>query len=70
VPAERIIKRDGRPAGLDGFKNSIDLYLTGTYNVLRLAAAKIGRIPAVVATRMVSERVGVAYRGIGPVFAS
>lgn len=39
--AERILQRDGTPAALDGFKKTIDLYLTGTYNVLRLAAAKI-----------------------------
>ncbi|MBV9089571.1 MAG: SDR family oxidoreductase [Mycobacteriaceae bacterium] len=42
--AERIIKRDGSPAALDGFKKTIDLYLTGTYNVLRLAAAKIATV--------------------------
>ena len=41
--AERILKRDGSPAAIDGFKKTIDLYLTGTYNVLRLAAAKIAR---------------------------
>jgi NAD(P)-dependent dehydrogenase (short-subunit alcohol dehydrogenase family) len=39
--AERILKRDGSPAALEGFTKTIDLYLTGTYNVLRLAAAKI-----------------------------
>ena len=39
--AERLLKRDGTPATIDGFKKTIDLYLTGTYNVLRLAAAKI-----------------------------
>jgi NAD(P)-dependent dehydrogenase (short-subunit alcohol dehydrogenase family) len=42
--AERILKRDGSPATLDGFKKTIDLYLTGTYNVLRLAAAKIAKL--------------------------
>jgi NAD(P)-dependent dehydrogenase (short-subunit alcohol dehydrogenase family) len=42
--AERILKRDGGPAALDGFKKTIDLYLTGTYNVLRLAAAKIAKL--------------------------
>lgn len=42
--AERILKRDGNPAGLDGFKKNLDLYLTGTYNVLRLVAAQIGTI--------------------------
>jgi NAD(P)-dependent dehydrogenase (short-subunit alcohol dehydrogenase family) len=42
--AERLLKKDGTPAALDGFKKTIDLYLTGTYNVLRLAAAKIARL--------------------------
>jgi NAD(P)-dependent dehydrogenase (short-subunit alcohol dehydrogenase family) len=42
--AERVLKRDGSPAALDGFKKTIDLYLTGTYNVLRLAAAKIAKL--------------------------
>lgn len=39
--AERILKRDGSPAALESFKKTIDLYLTGTYNVLRLSAAKL-----------------------------
>jgi NAD(P)-dependent dehydrogenase (short-subunit alcohol dehydrogenase family) len=42
--ADRIVNRDGIPAPLDGFKKTIDLYLTGTYNVLRLAAAKIAAL--------------------------
>lgn len=41
--AERILDRDGAPAALDGFKKTIDLYLTGTYNVLRLTAAEIAK---------------------------
>jgi NAD(P)-dependent dehydrogenase (short-subunit alcohol dehydrogenase family) len=41
--AEKVVKRDGTPAGLEGFTRTIDLYLTGTYNVLRLAAAAIAR---------------------------
>jgi NAD(P)-dependent dehydrogenase (short-subunit alcohol dehydrogenase family) len=41
--AEKIVKRDGTPAALDGFTKTIDLYLTGTYNVLRLAAAAIAK---------------------------
>lgn len=40
--AERVVNRKLEPAGMDGFKKTIDLYLTGTYNVLRLAAAEIG----------------------------
>jgi NAD(P)-dependent dehydrogenase (short-subunit alcohol dehydrogenase family) len=42
--AERIVKRDGSPAGLEGFKKTLDLYLTGTYNVLRLTAAKLSKL--------------------------
>ncbi|MDZ7881428.1 MAG: SDR family oxidoreductase [Mycobacterium sp.] len=41
--AEKIVNRDGEPATIDGFKKTIDLYLTGTYNVLRLAAARIAK---------------------------
>src|ERR1700738_157565 len=37
--AEKVINRDGEPASIEGFKKTIDLYLTGTYNVLRLPAA-------------------------------
>jgi NAD(P)-dependent dehydrogenase (short-subunit alcohol dehydrogenase family) len=42
--AEKVINRDGEPASMDGFKKTIDLYLTGTYNVLRLAAARIAKL--------------------------
>ena len=42
--AEKVINRDGEPASIDGFKKTIDLYLTGTYNVLRLAAARIAKL--------------------------
>lgn len=37
--SERIVNRAGRPAPLENFEKTIALYLTGTYNVLRLAAA-------------------------------
>ena len=37
--AERIVDRKGRPAPLENFEKTISLYLVGTYNVLRLAAA-------------------------------
>lgn len=36
---ERIVGREGEPARIDGFRKIIDIYLTGTYNVLRLSAA-------------------------------
>jgi NAD(P)-dependent dehydrogenase (short-subunit alcohol dehydrogenase family) len=39
--AERIVNRHGSPADLDGFSKTIQLYLTGTYNVARLVAASI-----------------------------
>ncbi|MUL49444.1 SDR family oxidoreductase [Mycobacterium sp. CBMA293] len=39
--AQRVVQRDGTPAELSGFTRTLDLYLTGTYNVLRLAAASI-----------------------------
>jgi NAD(P)-dependent dehydrogenase (short-subunit alcohol dehydrogenase family) len=45
--AEKIVNRDGEPASLDGFKKTIDLYLTGTYNVLRLSAARMAKLEPV-----------------------
>ena len=39
--AERIVNRDGSPADLGGFSKTIELYLTGTYNVARLVAASV-----------------------------
>src|SRR3984885_7104627 len=41
--AEKVVQRDGAPATLGGFTKTIDLYLVGTYNVLRLAAAAIAK---------------------------
>jgi NAD(P)-dependent dehydrogenase (short-subunit alcohol dehydrogenase family) len=41
--AERVVQRDGSPAGMDGFRKTVDLYLNGTYNVLRLVAAAVAR---------------------------
>src|SRR5690625_1795423 len=38
---DKVVARDGSPAPMAGFSKTIGLYLTGTYNVLRLAAAKI-----------------------------
>jgi NAD(P)-dependent dehydrogenase (short-subunit alcohol dehydrogenase family) len=35
----RIVQRDGSPLGLQGFRDTLETYLTGTYNVMRLAAA-------------------------------
>src|ERR1700739_3297992 len=39
----RLVGKDGSPVDLDGFKTTIDVYLTGVFNVLRLAAAAIAR---------------------------
>ena len=41
--AQKVVQRDGSPADIEGFRKTVDLYLTGTYNVLRLAAAAIAR---------------------------
>ncbi|MDR3659473.1 MAG: SDR family oxidoreductase [Mycobacterium sp.] len=39
--AQRIVQRDGSPAEFGGFTKTIDLYLNGTYNILRLVAASV-----------------------------
>jgi NAD(P)-dependent dehydrogenase (short-subunit alcohol dehydrogenase family) len=39
----RIVNRDGEPLGLEGFRRTVDVYLTGTFNLLRLAAASMSR---------------------------
>src|ERR1700761_4745638 len=39
----RLVGKDGSPLDLDGFKTTIEVYLTGVFNVLRLAAAAIAR---------------------------
>jgi NAD(P)-dependent dehydrogenase (short-subunit alcohol dehydrogenase family) len=39
----RLVGRDGEPLDLDGFRRTIEVYLTGVFNVLRLAAAAIAR---------------------------
>ena len=38
---EKIVDRECRPASLEGFTRTLQLYLTGTYNVLRLAGARM-----------------------------
>jgi NAD(P)-dependent dehydrogenase (short-subunit alcohol dehydrogenase family) len=40
---EKVVNRDGSPASLVGFTRTLDLYLSGTYNVLRLAAARMAK---------------------------
>jgi NAD(P)-dependent dehydrogenase (short-subunit alcohol dehydrogenase family) len=39
----RVVSRDGTPLDLDGFRRTVDVYLTGTFNLLRLAAAAMTR---------------------------
>ncbi|WP_329242820.1 SDR family oxidoreductase [Streptomyces sp. NBC_01478] len=39
----RLVGKDGSPLDLAGFRKTIDVYLTGVFNVLRLAAAAIAR---------------------------
>ncbi|MEA2170772.1 MAG: hypothetical protein QOF76_4072 [Solirubrobacteraceae bacterium] len=39
--AVRLVERDGSPGDLDKFKQVIDLNLIGSFNVLRLAAARM-----------------------------
>ncbi|MFC4503518.1 MULTISPECIES: SDR family oxidoreductase [Streptomyces] len=39
----RLVGKDGSPLPLDGFRTTVDVYLTGVFNVLRLAAAALAR---------------------------
>ena len=39
----RLVGKDGEPLDLDGFRTTIEVYLTGVFNVMRLAAAAIAR---------------------------
>lgn len=39
VTVGRVVGKDGSPLSLAGFRRTVDVYLTGTFNVLRLAAA-------------------------------
>lgn len=39
----RVVGKDGSPLGLEGFRTTVDVYLTGVFNVLRLTAAAIAR---------------------------
>jgi NAD(P)-dependent dehydrogenase (short-subunit alcohol dehydrogenase family) len=41
--AQRVVQRDGTPADFGGFTKTIDLYLNGTYNVVRLVAAAVAK---------------------------
>ncbi|MCI3274359.1 SDR family NAD(P)-dependent oxidoreductase [Streptomyces cylindrosporus] len=39
----RLIGRDGEPLDLAGFRRTVDIYLTGVFNVMRLTAAAMAR---------------------------
>ena len=39
----RLIGKDGSPHSLEGFETTVKFYLTAVFNVMRLAAAAIGR---------------------------
>jgi NAD(P)-dependent dehydrogenase (short-subunit alcohol dehydrogenase family) len=39
----RLVGKDGTPLDLAGFRATIDVYLTGVFNVMRLAAAALAR---------------------------
>jgi NAD(P)-dependent dehydrogenase (short-subunit alcohol dehydrogenase family) len=50
----RIVNKAGEPLSLEGFRRTLEVYLTGTYNVMRLVAAELvksepvgesGRVP-------------------------
>ena len=43
VAAGRVVNKDGAPLALDGFRSTLEAYLTGTFNVMRLAAAAMTR---------------------------
>jgi NAD(P)-dependent dehydrogenase (short-subunit alcohol dehydrogenase family) len=43
--ARRVIGKDGQPAPLDEFERVLRVNLVGTYNVVRLAAARIAALP-------------------------
>jgi NAD(P)-dependent dehydrogenase (short-subunit alcohol dehydrogenase family) len=42
--AKRVVARDGSPAPLEDFERVIRVNLVGTYNVIRLAAARIAKL--------------------------
>jgi len=45
--AKRVIGKDGQPAPLEEFERVVRVNLVGTYNVVRLAAARIARLEPV-----------------------
>lgn len=43
----RIVGKDGEPASLDFFEQVVQVNLVGSFNVLRLAAARMARLPEI-----------------------
>lgn len=43
VAGSRILDRSGEPYSLDIFRRTIEIYLTGTFNVMRLSAAAMAK---------------------------
>ncbi|MDX3230372.1 SDR family oxidoreductase [Streptomyces sp. ME19-01-6] len=39
----RLVGKDGSPLDLGGFRATVDIYLTGVFNVMRMAAAALAR---------------------------
>jgi NAD(P)-dependent dehydrogenase (short-subunit alcohol dehydrogenase family) len=48
--AKRVVQKDGSPAPLEDFERVVRINLIGTYNVIRLAAARIVKLDAVAGT--------------------
>jgi NAD(P)-dependent dehydrogenase (short-subunit alcohol dehydrogenase family) len=61
----RLLGKDGEPLDLDGFRKTIEFYLTAVFNVMRLAAAAIARTEPVDGGRgvIVSTASIAAYEG-------
>jgi NAD(P)-dependent dehydrogenase (short-subunit alcohol dehydrogenase family) len=61
----RLLGKDGEPLDLDGFRKTIEYYLTSVFNVMRLAAAAIARQEPVDGSRgvIVSTASIAAYEG-------
>lgn len=61
----RLVGKDGGPLDLAGFRRTIDVYLTGVFNVMRLAASTMARQEATEAGRgvIVNTASIAAYEG-------
>jgi NAD(P)-dependent dehydrogenase (short-subunit alcohol dehydrogenase family) len=61
----RLVGRDGTPLDLAGFRQTVEVYLTGVFNVMRLAAAAIARQEPVEGSRgvIVNTASIAAYEG-------